>query len=165
MTLPIGNISSEEFGRVMKQHDPKVTDAEVAQIVREVDLDGDGTINFGGLLSHPLPCWGITNSMTEFISMMTGRTKMPELAPEPEPVELPTEPEPKRNVTEPDSAIVEDSEADFKAAWKEFDPSLKSSITASQLRQLVANMGETISDEEVDGIVNSIDDEDRIICE
>lgn len=43
-----GNITVEEFGRVMKKTDPNVTDAEVAKIVKEVDLDGDGTINFDG---------------------------------------------------------------------------------------------------------------------
>ncbi|CAG8971898.1 hypothetical protein HYALB_00007814 [Hymenoscyphus albidus] len=50
-----GNITVEEFGRVMKASGQKVTDEELAQIVKEVDLDGDGTINF-----------------QEFIMMMTG---------------------------------------------------------------------------------------------
>lgn len=43
-----GNISTEEFGRVMRKTNPSVSDEEVAKIISEVDLDGDGTINFDG---------------------------------------------------------------------------------------------------------------------
>lgn len=57
-----GNISTEEFGRVMRKTNPSVSDEEVAKIISEVDLDGDGTINFD-----------------EFITMMTGQPyKSPE---------------------------------------------------------------------------------------
>jgi len=48
LTQPEGNISVEEFLRVMKQTDKNVTDAEVAKIISEVDIDGDGTLNFDG---------------------------------------------------------------------------------------------------------------------
>ncbi len=44
-----GNITIEEFGRVMKASGQNPTDAELAQIIKEVDLDGDGTINFDGI--------------------------------------------------------------------------------------------------------------------
>jgi calmodulin len=80
----------------------------------------------------------------EFIAMMTGRTRAP-----PEPV--------------CEKEI--DGEAEFKSAWREFDPSLKSSITASQFRQLMAGMGEKVTDTEVDEIINSVDGEDKITCE
>ncbi len=43
-----GNITVEEFARVMKESGQNPTDAEVQQIIKEVDLDGDGTINFDG---------------------------------------------------------------------------------------------------------------------
>jgi Ca2+-binding EF-hand superfamily protein len=43
-----GSISVEEFGRVMKASGQHHSDAEIAQIIKEVDLDGDGTINFDG---------------------------------------------------------------------------------------------------------------------
>ena len=46
-----GNITVEEFARVMKESGQNPTDAEVQQIIKEVDLDGDGTINFDG--SYP----------------------------------------------------------------------------------------------------------------
>jgi len=44
-----GNITIEEFGRVMKKSGQNPSEAELAQIIREVDLDGDGTINFDGI--------------------------------------------------------------------------------------------------------------------
>ena len=58
-----------------------------------------------------------------------------------------------------------DTEADYQAAWKQFDPSLKSSITSAQFRQLMAGLGENVTDREVDELVNSIDDEEKISCE
>ncbi|KAI1866910.1 hypothetical protein JX265_007486 [Neoarthrinium moseri] len=51
-----GSITVEEFAKVMSSAPGKQpTQAEVEQIIKEVDLDGDGTINFN-----------------EFITMMTG---------------------------------------------------------------------------------------------
>lgn len=44
-----GNITVEEFGRVMKASGQNPTDEELQQIIKEVDLDGDGTINFDGM--------------------------------------------------------------------------------------------------------------------
>jgi calmodulin len=58
-----------------------------------------------------------------------------------------------------------DSEEDYKSAWKEYDPSLKSSITAGQFRQLMAGLGENVTDAEVDELVNSVDGDDKISCE
>ncbi|KAF4625665.1 hypothetical protein G7Y89_g12499 [Cudoniella acicularis] len=62
-----GNITVEEFGRVMKKTGQNPTDEELAQIIKEVDLDGDGTINFD-----------------EFIAMMTGGAAVAPPVPEKE---------------------------------------------------------------------------------
>jgi calmodulin len=43
-----GTISVEEFAKVMKSTGQNPTEAEVQQIIDEVDLDGDGTISFDG---------------------------------------------------------------------------------------------------------------------
>lgn len=59
--LATGNITVEEFAQVMcVKPGKKPTEAEVQQIIKEVDLDGDGTINFA-----------------EFITMMTGTPYAP----------------------------------------------------------------------------------------
>jgi hypothetical protein len=72
--------------------------------------------------------------------------------------------EPRTQPPAPVASEVDD-EAEYKTAWKEFDPSLNGSITAAQFRQLMAGMGETVTDAEVDEIINSVDDEDKISCE
>ncbi len=125
----------------MKKSGQNPTDAELAQIIKEVDLDGDGTINFD-----------------EFIAMMTGSTRAP---PPPPTVTVKGEIFSKELIP----VVTEDSEADYKKAWSEFDHSLQGSITASQFRQVLANLGESVTDVEVDGIINSVDDEDKISCE
>ncbi|EPE33874.1 EF-hand [Glarea lozoyensis ATCC 20868] len=83
-----------------------------------------------------------TISFDEFISMMTGgRSRHP----------APTA-----------AAEEDDSDADLAKAWKEYDPSLKSSITGSQLRQLLGSLGENVSDKEVDDLMGNIDGDDKI---
>jgi calmodulin len=63
------------------------------------------------------------------------------------------------------SAPEVDSESEYKTAWKQFDPSLHGSITSAQFRQLMAGMGENVTDAEVDEIINSVDGDDKISCE
>ncbi|KAI1077444.1 calmodulin 1 [Whalleya microplaca] len=112
-----GNISVEEFAKVMSQSPGQApTEAEVQQIIREVDLDGDGTINFN-----------------EFITMMTGQPYPPE-----------------------------GEDAQYANAWKKFEPSLSGSITPSQFRQLMAELGEQVSDTEVENLINNVDGEGKL---
>jgi hypothetical protein len=88
--------------------------------------------------------------------MMTGgRSRHP--APEP------TAPAPTPTPT-PAAAVVGDSEADYEAAWKQFDHSLKGSITAAQFRQLMAGLGENVTDAEVDELIGTVDAADKISC-
>lgn len=48
-----GNITVEEFAKVMSNSPgQQPSEAEVQQIIKEVDLDGDGTINFNGKLQR-----------------------------------------------------------------------------------------------------------------
>lgn len=149
----------EEFARVMKESGQNPSDEEVQQIIKEVDLDGDGTINFDGTSPLPLFPWLYpqicrANIRIEFITMMTGgRSRHP--APEPTPAAAAPAPAP----------VAEgDTEAEYQAAWKEFDPSLKGSITAAQFRQLMAGLGENVSDAEVDELIGTVDAEDKISC-
>lgn len=87
--------------------------------------------------------------------MMTGRSRAPieESVTEPA-VPLPT----------PTVVINGDDEEDLKSAWREFDSSLKSSISPSQFRQLMANLGENVDDEEVETLLRSVDGEGKISC-
>jgi len=134
-----GNITVEEFARVMKESGQNPTDAEVQQIIKEVDLDGDGTINFD-----------------EFIAMMTGGRSR-QSAPEPVPAAAAPAP-----TSTPAPNTEGDTEAEYETAWKEFDPSLKGSITAAQFRQLMAGLGENVTDAEVDELIGTVDAEDKI---
>jgi Ca2+-binding EF-hand superfamily protein len=64
----------------------------------------------------------------------------------------------------PPAVAEEDSDADLAKAWTEFDSSLKSSITSAQFRQVMAGLGENVSDKEVDELMGTIDGEDKISC-
>jgi Ca2+-binding EF-hand superfamily protein len=147
----LGSISVEEFAKAMKASGQSATAAEVQQIIDEVDRDGDGTIDFQGKSppNHSTPLHR-TDRLTnpEFVAMMTGQP----LASKQAPASVSVAPE-------------VDSEADYKAVWQEFDPSLKGSITASQFRQVMEALGESVTDGEVDEIINSVDGEDKISCE
>lgn len=144
----------------MKASGQKATEAEVQQIIDEVDRDGDGTIDFEGTLIPHASSHISTNSVPEFVAMMTGRPVEKKAAP-PAPVAAPV----LTSTVPPASAPEVDSEAEYKSAWKEFDPSLNGSITAAQFRQAMAGLGETVTDGEVDEIINSVDGEDKISCE
>lgn len=56
-------------------------------------------------------------------------------------------------------------EEEYARAWKEYETSLKGSITASQFRQLMAGLGEPVSDEEVEQLINNVDGEGKLSCE
>ncbi len=57
-----------------------------------------------------------------------------------------------------------DPQEEWKKAWKEFDPTLKSSITTAKFHQVLQGLGEVATDAEVDELINSIDGEDKITC-
>ncbi|KAJ3119164.1 hypothetical protein HK100_000450 [Physocladia obscura] len=50
-----------------------------------------------------------------------------------------------------------DSEADIKEAWKVFDKDANGFISAAELRHIMTNLGEKLSDEEVDLIIREAD--------
>ncbi|EDO02654.1 hypothetical protein SS1G_05131 [Sclerotinia sclerotiorum 1980 UF-70] len=143
MTIP-GNITVEEFGHVMKESGKDISEEELAQIIKEVDIDGD-----------------------EFIAMMTGRTRQKKEDLKSIEDDLRAESAPIPVASEEDinfgESFDEDPEEEWKSAWKEFDHSLNGSITAAQLRQIFGNLGESITDSEIDNdIMKSVDAEDKI---
>lgn len=132
-----GNISVEEFGRVMRKTNPSISDAEVAKIISEVDLDGDGTINFD-----------------EFITMMTGQPyKSPEAAPKAECNIAPPSANSAaavRGVSTLSARLQRQRLANqvFKDAWAAVDPTLKGVLGVEQVRGVAQAAGLAVADEE-----------------
>lgn len=86
------------------------TEAELADMINEVDADGNGTIDF-----------------PEFLTMMARKMK--------------------------DT----DSEEEILEAFKVFDKDGNGFISAAELRHIMTNLGEKLSDEEVDEMIREAD--------
>ncbi|KAF3765184.1 EF-hand [Cryphonectria parasitica EP155] len=162
-----GNISAEEFGRVMRKTNPSITDDEVAKIIKEVDLDGDGTINFD-----------------EFITMMTGQ---PYKSPEPAAAAVTTtttEEETKTEGTPPGTTAALKSPTSagagavrglstmsarlqrqrlanqvYKDAWAATDPTLKASLSRDELAAVAARAGLSVTGADLEELVDPAEGE------
>jgi calmodulin len=86
------------------------TEAELQDMINEVDADGNGTIDF-----------------PEFLTMMARKMK--------------------------DT----DSEEEIKEAFKVFDKDGNGFISAAELRHVMTNLGEKLTDEEVDEMIREAD--------
>ncbi|KAL1849948.1 hypothetical protein Daus18300_013082 [Diaporthe australafricana] len=154
-----GNITVEEFARVMRKTNPTVSDEEVSKIISEVDLDGDGTINFD-----------------EFITMMTGQ---PYKSPEPAAAagestgtdgtqaSIVGSVAAFRGVSNVSALLKRQRETNrvFKDAWLEIDPSLKGSITPSELEHVASKAGLVVTADDVQGMIDPANGEGKITCE
>ena len=58
----------------------------------------------------------------------------------------------------------QDEDAQYENAWKKFEPSLNGSVTPSQFRQLMAELGELVNDAEVESLINNVDGEGKLSC-
>jgi len=103
-----GTITTKELGTVMRSLGQNPTEAELMDMINEVDADGNGTIDF-----------------PEFLTMMARKMK--------------------------DS----DSEEEILEAFKVFDKDGNGFISASELRHIMTNLGEKLTDEEVDEMVRT----------
>ncbi|GMY05323.1 calmodulin-7 isoform X2 [Fagus crenata] len=103
-------ITTKELGTVMRSLGQNPTEAELQDMVNEVDVDGSGTIEF-----------------SEFLSLMARKMK--------------------------DS----DSEEQLKEAFRVFDKDQDGFISAIELRNVLTNLGEKLTDDEVDEMIREAD--------
>ncbi|CAL9111391.1 unnamed protein product [Musa textilis] len=108
--IPIGCITTKELGTVMRSLGQNPTEAELQDMINEVDADGNGTIDF-----------------PEFLNLMARKMK--------------------------DT----DSEEELKEAFRVFDKDQNGFISAAELRHVMTNLGEKLTDEEVDEMIREAD--------
>ena len=103
-----GKIDKKELGNVMRQLGKNPSETDLETLVKEVDADGDGEIDF-----------------KEFLTMM---------------------------------AESENSETDeIKTAFAIFDKDGNGYISSAELRHVMTNLGEKLTDEEVDEMIREAD--------
>ncbi|NXD04483.1 CALMS protein, partial [Certhia brachydactyla] len=105
-----GCITTKELGTVMRSLGQNPTEAELLDMVGEVDADGSGTIDF-----------------PEFLSLMARKMR--------------------------DT----DSEEEIREAFRVFDKDGNGYISAAELRHVMTNLGEKLTDEEVDEMIKEAD--------
>ncbi|EDW34519.1 GL21535 [Drosophila persimilis] len=105
-----GSITTRELGILMRSLGQNPTEAELQDLVNEVDIDGNGEIDFN-----------------EFCQMMGKQMR--------------------------DT----DTEEEMREAFKIFDRDLDGFISPAELRFVMINLGEKVSDEEIDEMIREAD--------
>ena len=105
-----GTITTKELGTVMRSLGQNPTEAELQDMINEVDADGNGTIDF-----------------PEFLTMMARKMRDTE------------------------------SEEEIKEAFKVFDRDNNGYISAAELRHVMTNLGERLTETEVDEMIREAD--------
>jgi len=105
-----GKITTKELGTVMRSLGQNPTEAELKEMIAEVDANKNGTIEF-----------------QEFLTMMSKKMKEP------------------------------DSQDEIREAFKVFDKDGNGFISAAELRHVMTNLGEKLTDEEVDEMIREAD--------
>eukprot|EP00005_Dracoamoeba_jomungandri_P001875 CAMPEP_0174257642 /NCGR_PEP_ID=MMETSP0439-20130205/6752_1 /TAXON_ID=0 /ORGANISM="Stereomyxa ramosa, Strain Chinc5" /LENGTH=148 /DNA_ID=CAMNT_0015340815 /DNA_START=80 /DNA_END=526 /DNA_ORIENTATION=- len=105
-----GQITCHELGTVMRSLGQNPTQAGLKDMIQEVDVDGDGKIDFA-----------------EFLTMMARKMQDSE------------------------------GENEIREAFKVFDKDGSGFISAAELRHVMTNLGEKLTDEEVDEMLREAD--------
>ncbi|WCJ43880.1 Calmodulin [Euphorbia peplus] len=105
-----GRITFEELGTAIKSLEQNPTEEELQWMINEVDIDANGTIEFG-----------------EFLNLMARKFKE------------------------------NDAEEELKEAFKVFDKDQDGFISPYELRHVMMNLGEKLSDEEVELMIKEAD--------
>ncbi|KAK3146272.1 hypothetical protein QOZ80_3BG0263880 [Eleusine coracana subsp. coracana] len=105
-----GCITSEELGSVMSSLGQNLSESELQDMIKVVDADCNGTIEF-----------------SEFLNLMAYKLKDP------------------------------DSEEELREAFKLFDTDQNGYISADELRRMMENLGEKLTDKEVEDMIREAD--------
>ncbi|KAG1838149.1 hypothetical protein DFJ58DRAFT_814683 [Suillus subalutaceus] len=105
-----GSITTKELGTVMRSIGQNPTEAELQDMINEVDADGNGTLDF-----------------TEFLTMMARKMR--------------------------DT----DREDEIKEAFKVFDEDGNGYINPAELRHVMMNLGEKLTEAEVNEMIREAD--------
>ncbi|KAF5833502.1 calmodulin-like protein [Dunaliella salina] len=105
-----GTITTKELGTVMRSLGQNPTEAELQDMINEVDADGNGTIDF-----------------PEFLMLMARKMKET------------------------------DQEEELREAFKVFDRDGNGYISAAELRHVMTNLGEKLSEQEVEEMIREAD--------
>jgi len=105
-----GTITTKDLGTVIRALGKNPTEAELQDIINEVDPNGDGTVDFPA-----------------FLTIMARKMK--------------------------DT----DTEEDIVEAFRVFDKDGAGTISAAELRHVMTNLGEKLTDEEVDEMIREAD--------
>ncbi|CAN6462965.1 unnamed protein product [Victoria cruziana] len=108
--LVTGRITIQELATVIGSLGQNPTDEELREMICEVDVNGNGTIEFG-----------------EFLNLMARKTKET------------------------------DAEEELKEAFKVFDKDQNGYISAEELRNVMINLGEKLTDEEARQMISEAD--------
>ncbi|CAL9104025.1 unnamed protein product [Musa textilis] len=124
-----GCITLEELGTVIKSLGQNPSEEELQEMIREVDSDGNGTIEFA-----------------EFLNLMSRKSVIGESCEYGGPSDRSCSSLQETNVEE-----------ELKEAFKVFDKDQNGYISASELRNVMMNLGEKLTDEEVDQMIREAD--------
>ncbi|PIA45097.1 hypothetical protein AQUCO_01700557v1 [Aquilegia coerulea] len=105
-----GCITIDELATVIRSLDQNPTEEELLDMINEVDVDGNGTIEF-----------------EEFLNLMAKKMKET------------------------------DADEELKEAFKVFDKDQNGYISATELRHVMINLGEKLTDEEVEQMIKEAD--------
>uniref|UniRef100_A0AAQ4Q2B5 Calmodulin 2a (phosphorylase kinase, delta) n=1 Tax=Gasterosteus aculeatus aculeatus TaxID=481459 RepID=A0AAQ4Q2B5_GASAC len=141
-----GTITTKELGTVMRSLGQNPTEAELQDMINEVDADGKNLIGLyknNLLTTHLLLCiTGNPSSKIVFVFCLKGNGTIdfPEFL---------TMMARKMKDT--------DSEEEIREAFRVFDKDGNGYISAAELRHVMTNLGEKLTDEEVDEMIREAD--------